>query len=217
MKEKSRPRQEEAGSEELRIRISTSHVTSTDTLRELHCPDCKCTACARTCVCFRDAHPPCHLGALSPGWFTLVILPPASASRAAEISGVLPEQAGMKITSEQWGKNRPPVELDREAQVSNAAAPILLDEDVLALEVAMRNRRLPLGAVNLCVQVAQAAGSRVGQLEQGSGVQGGTLQEVVERPVLMVISDQVELRPGPRAFNVCGYEPCGDGGRGSSQ
>lgn len=107
-----------------------------------------------------------------------------------------------------WAKYHTPVEFDSEAQVSNTTAPIFLDEDVFALQVTMGNGRLSLGAINLCVQVAQAAGSRVSQLEQRSGVQGSTLQEVVEGTILVVVGDQVELSPGACTFNVRCYETC---------
>ena len=60
----------------------------------------------------------------------------------------------------------------------------------------MSNCRLPLSAVDFCVEMAQTAGSRIGQLEQGSGVQRRTLQEVIEGSVFMIVSNQIELSPG---------------------
>ena len=72
----------------------------------------------------------------------------------------------------------------------------------------MSNCRLPLSAVDFCVEMAQTAGSRIGQLEQGSGVQRRTLQEVIEGSVFMIVSNQIELSPGTCAFNVCCYKAC---------
>lgn len=50
-----------------------------------------------------------------------------------------------------------PVELDGEAEVSNAARSVLLDQDVLALQVSVGDGRFPLCAVNLRVQVTESA------------------------------------------------------------
>ncbi len=64
-----------------------------------------------------------------------------------------------------------------------------------------------LRAVDLCVQVTQATGCRVGQFEQGLCVQSGELQIVIQRAVLMVACDQVQLRRGSSAINVSSNEP----------
>lgn len=97
---------------------------------------------------------------------------------------------------------RSPVELDGEAQVGDAAGAVLLHQDVLALQVPVGDGRLALRAVDLGVQVAEAAGSRVGQPQQRRGVQRVDLQEVVQGAVLMVVCDEEELREGARTFNV---------------
>jgi hypothetical protein len=46
-----------------------------------------------------------------------------------------------------------PVELDGQAQVSDAAGAVLLHQDVLALQVSVGDGRLALGAVDLRVEV----------------------------------------------------------------
>lgn len=51
-----------------------------------------------------------------------------------------------------------PVELDGEAEVSDAAGAILLDQDVLALQVSVGDGGFALRPVDLRVQVAEAAG-----------------------------------------------------------
>lgn len=103
---------------------------------------------------------------------------------------------------------RPPVELDGEAEVGDAAGAVLLDQDVLALQVAVGDGRLPLRAVDLRVQVAEAAGGGVRQPQQGRRVQRGQLQEVAQRAVLVVVGDEEELREGAGAFNVGRDEAC---------
>ena len=65
-----------------------------------------------------------------------------------------------------------------------------------------------LRAVDLGVQVTQAAGGRVRQPQQRLRVQRGQTQEVVQRAVLVVVRDQVELRVGARSFNVGRDETC---------
>lgn len=106
---------------------------------------------------------------------------------------------------------REPVELDGEAEVGDAAGAVLLDQDVLALQVAVGDGRLALRAVDLRVQVAEAAGGRVGEPQQRLRVQRGQLQEVVQRAVLVVVGDEEELREGARALNVRRDEACRGG------
>ena len=88
-----------------------------------------------------------------------------------------------------------PVELDRQAQVGDAAGAVPLHQDVLALQVAVGDGGLALRAVDLRVQVAEARDGGVGQLEQRAHVQRVGAEVVVQRAVLVVVSDQVELRP----------------------
>lgn len=101
-----------------------------------------------------------------------------------------------------------PVELDSETEVGNAAGTVLLDQDVLALQVSVGDGGLSLRAVDLSVQVAEAAGGRVGKSQQGLRVQCGQLQVVVQRAVLMVVGDKEELREGAGTFNVSCDEAC---------
>ena len=70
----------------------------------------------------------------------------------------------------------------------------------------MGDGRLALRAVDLRVEVAEAAGGRVGQPQERGRVQRGELQPVAQRAVLVVICDQVELRRGARAVDVCRNE-----------
>lgn len=55
-----------------------------------------------------------------------------------------------------------PVKLDGQAQVSDAAGSVLLDQDVLALQVSVGDGGLPLRAVDFRVKVTEAARHRVG-------------------------------------------------------
>lgn len=66
----------------------------------------------------------------------------------------------------------------------------------------MGDGRLALRAVDLGVQVAEAAGGRVGEPQQRGGVQRVDLQEVVQGAVLVVVCDEEELREGARTFDV---------------
>lgn len=95
-----------------------------------------------------------------------------------------------------------PVELDGEAQVGDAAGAVLLHQDVLALQVSVSDGRFPLRAVNLRVQVAQAARRRERQPQQRRHVQRRHPQVVVQGAVVMVIRDQEQLREGAGAFDV---------------
>ncbi len=56
-----------------------------------------------------------------------------------------------------------PVVFHSQAQISDATGAILLHEDVFALQVSVSDGRFALRAVDLCVEVAQAAGGRIGQ------------------------------------------------------
>ena len=50
-------------------------------------------------------------------------------------------------------------------------------------------------AGDLHMQVTQPTGHGVAQLQRLGGVQGMDLQIVIERAVLMVVCDEVQLRP----------------------
>ncbi len=71
----------------------------------------------------------------------------------------------------------------------------------------MGDGRFALRAEDLRVKVAEAGDGRVGQSQHGPAVQGGALQIVVQRAVLVVVCDEVELSPRARAFNVSRYKP----------
>lgn len=107
------------------------------------------------------------------------------------------------------GCEEAPVKLDGEAQVSDAAGSVLLDQDVLALQVSVGDGGLPLRAVDFRVQVTEAARRRIRQPQQHLRVQRAQLQVVVERAVLVVVGDEEELREGARALNVRRDEACG--------
>ena len=105
-----------------------------------------------------------------------------------------------------------PVELDGEAEVGDAAGAVLLDQDVLALQVPVGDGRFALRAVDLRVEVAEAAGRRVRQAQEGLRVQRGQLQVVVQRAALMEVGDEEELREGACSFDVSRDEACRGGG-----
>lgn len=120
-------------------------------------------------------------------------------------------QSGAEVTVQHpdiTTKINTPVELDGEAEVSDAAGPVLLDQDVLTLQVSVGDGRFPLRAVDLGVQVAEAAGGRVGESQQGLRVQRGQLQVVVQGAALVVVCDEEELREGAGAFDVGCDEAC---------
>lgn len=105
------------------------------------------------------------------------------------------------------GRN-PPDELDGQAEVGDAARSIPLHQDVLALQVAVGDGRLPLRAEDLGVEVAETRDGGVGQPQHCSAVQGAGLEVVVQGAVLMAVGDQVELRPRACALDVGRNETC---------
>lgn len=72
----------------------------------------------------------------------------------------------------------------------------------------MSNGRFALRAVDLGVEVAQATGCRVGQFQQALCVQSGELQVVVQRAILVIVCDQVQLGGGSCTIYVSCYEAC---------
>lgn len=100
----------------------------------------------------------------------------------------------------------PPVVFHSQAQISDAACAILLYEDVFALQVSVSDGRFALCAVDLCVEVAKAAGCRISQPQQSLCVQGGVFQIVIERTVLVVVRDEEKLSERARALNICSYK-----------
>lgn len=73
----------------------------------------------------------------------------------------------------------------------------------------MGNGRFTLCAIDFSVQVTEAARRRVRQPQQHLRIKCGQLQVVVQRAVLVVISDEEELCKGTSALNVSRNEPCG--------
>lgn len=99
-----------------------------------------------------------------------------------------------------------PVVFHSQAQISDAAGAILLYEEVFALQVSVSDGRFALRAVDLCVEVAQAAGCRIGQPQQSLCVQGGVFQIIIERTVFVVVRNEEKLRECTRALNICSYK-----------
>lgn len=99
-----------------------------------------------------------------------------------------------------------PVVFHSQAQISNATGTILLYEDVFALQVSVSDGRFALRTIDLCVEVAQAAGCGIGQPQQSLCVQGGVFQIVIERTILMVVCDEEKLSERSRALNICSYK-----------
>lgn len=71
----------------------------------------------------------------------------------------------------------------------------------------MGDGRFSLRAKDFCVKVAESGDRGVCQSQHGSAVQGGAFEIVVQRAVLVVVGDEVELSPRACAFNVSRYEP----------
>lgn len=105
-------------------------------------------------------------------------------------------------------RTKEPVKLNSQSKVCDATGAVSLDKDVLALKVPVSDGWFALCAVDLGVKVAQATRSRVGQFQQGMCVQGGELQVVIQRAVLMVICDEVHLRGGSCTIYISCYETC---------
>lgn len=83
---------------------------------------------------------------------------------------------------------------NRESKISDDALSVNLHENVLRLQVAMRDRRLSLLSEDLSVQMYQAAGDREANVDHLVVAQWGLVQVIVERSELVVMSDQPELR-----------------------
>lgn len=97
---------------------------------------------------------------------------------------------------------RVPVVFNSQTQISDAACSVLLDKDVLALQVSVSDGWFALCAVDLGVEMAQTTRCRISQLQQSLSVQGGELQVVIKRAILMVVCDEEELCEGSCALNV---------------
>ncbi len=66
----------------------------------------------------------------------------------------------------------------------------------------MSDGRLALRAEDLGVQVAEAGDGGVRQPQQRSDVQRGGFEVVVQRAVLVIVRDQIQLRPRARALDI---------------
>lgn len=93
-------------------------------------------------------------------------------------------------------------------QVSDAALSVPLHQDVSALQVSVGDRRLFLGADDLCVEVDQAAGHRQAHPEAALRLKAAVLQEVVERAQLVEVGDEPQLGAGVLGRHVGGDETC---------
>ncbi|TRY98293.1 hypothetical protein DNTS_032798 [Danionella cerebrum] len=78
--------------------------------------------------------------------------------------------------------------------------------------VSVSDRGFALCAKDLGVEMAEAGHAGVRQSQHGTAVQRGALEIIVQRAVLVIVRDEVELRPGARAFNICSDEPWRSGG-----
>ena len=93
-----------------------------------------------------------------------------------------------------------------QTEVGNAAGHVVLDKDVLALYVPVCDGRLGLRPVQLCVQVGQSAARRDRHLQHHFRGHGLLVEEVVERPKLVVLGDEPQLRHSVVGDHVAGKE-----------
>lgn len=101
-----------------------------------------------------------------------------------------------------------PVKFDSQPQVSDAAGAVSLHKDILALQVSVSDGWFAMRPIDFGVKVAQAARCRKCQFQQGLRVQGGKLQVVVQRAVLVVVCDEVHLGGGSCTVYISRYEAC---------
>lgn len=91
-------------------------------------------------------------------------------------------------------------------QVCNAAAQLLCDEDIFALQVPMCDGRFPLCAKYLRVQVHQSTRYRCRHCQALCRLHGNSLQVVVKWTILMVVSDEPQLGAGVSRCHVRRHE-----------
>ena len=106
-----------------------------------------------------------------------------------------------------------PDKLDCQSEVSYTARPVSFHQYVLTLQVPVSDGRFALGAEDLGVEVTEARHGGVSQPQHGFVVQSGWFEVVVQGAILMVVSDQVELGPGARSFNISSNKTWGRSGR----
>lgn len=91
-------------------------------------------------------------------------------------------------------------------EVSDAALSVALYQNISAFQVSVGNSWFFLGANNLSVEVDQATGHRQTHPQAVLWVQAAALQEIVERPELMIVGDEPQLGTGILGCHVRGYE-----------
>lgn len=91
-------------------------------------------------------------------------------------------------------------------QVCDAAAQLLCDQDVFALQVPVCDGRFALCAEDLSVQVHQAARYRCRHRQPLWRLHGNSLQVVIQGTVLMVMSDEPQLGAGVARCHVRRHE-----------
>ena len=93
-----------------------------------------------------------------------------------------------------------------QAKVSNAAGHVVLDQDVLGLHVPVSDGRLGLCPKQLRVEMSKPAARGYRHLEHHLWGHGLLNEEVVERPKLVVLSDEPQLRDSVVGDHVTGKE-----------
>lgn len=96
----------------------------------------------------------------------------------------------------------------RLTQVCDAAAQLLCDQDVFALQVPVRDGWFPFGAKDLRVQMHEAARYRHRHRQALRRLHRHTLQVVIQRAVLVVVGDEPQLRAGVARRHVGRHEAC---------
>lgn len=91
-------------------------------------------------------------------------------------------------------------------EISDAALSVALYQNISAFQVSVGNSWFFLGADNLSVEVDQATGHRQTHPQAALWVQAAVLQEIVERPELMIVGDEPQLGAGILGCHVGGYE-----------
>lgn len=91
-------------------------------------------------------------------------------------------------------------------EVSDAALPILFNQDVLALQISVCDGRFALGAKDFHVEMSQPAGDGERHAEAVGSVQSAQLKVVVQGAHLVEVGDQPQLGAGVPGSHVRSYE-----------
>lgn len=91
-------------------------------------------------------------------------------------------------------------------QICDAAAQLLCDQDVFALQVSVCDGRFPLGAEDLRVQVNEAARYRRRHRQTLCCFHGDSLQVVIKWSILVVVGDEPQLGAGVSGCHVRRHE-----------